>query len=119
MPHAIPYYVETSGTQKLENLFGSRLERLTQEEKYQLLTAIGLHLWGQCEPVEGESEEDPSFAELLDSESEPDLIQDQQNYLVPEVTASVMSAMVALQNDTPIELSHLLPAIAEYARDDA
>ena len=48
----ITYYLDTASTRKLEQMYGSRLERLSQEEKYQLCTAIALMLWGCCEPTE-------------------------------------------------------------------
>jgi hypothetical protein len=116
----VSYYLDTKATQRLMTQFGSHLQGLTQEEKYQLVTAIGLHLWGSVEPVELDADapfNDLEFADLFE-ESEPDLITTQNDQLVPEVTANVMSALVILQNESPESLSFLLPAICEYARDD-
>ena len=115
----VSYYLDTKATQRLMSTFGSHLQGLTQEEKYQLVTAIGLMLWGCCEPEQSEAE--AQFNDLSDlfegMESEPDLITAQHEQLVPEVSANVMSALVLLQHETPDSLSFLLPAIAEYARD--
>jgi hypothetical protein len=116
----VSYYLDTKATQRLMTQFGSHLQGLTQEEKYQLVTAIGLMLWGSCEPEQSEAE--AQFNDLSDlfegMESEPDLIRGMAEYLTPDVTANVMSALVLLQNESPESLSFLLPAIAEYARDD-
>ena len=108
----LTYYVETKATTRLGEVFGNRLEKLTQEEKYQLCTAIALMLWGCCDSGIGEGHDDN------DIESGIDLITTQDVYLVPEVTAHVMTALVILQNEEPEILAQLLPAIAEYARDD-
>lgn len=116
----LSHYCDVPAVQKLMAMFGNRLEGLSQEEKYQLCTAIGLHLWGSVEPVELDADapfNDLEFADLFE-EGEPDLITTQNDQLVPEVSANVMSALVILQNETPDSLSFLLPAIAEYARDD-
>ena len=113
----ITYYLDTASTRKLEQMYGSRLELLSQEEKYQLCTAIALMLWGCCEPTEDDQEND-EFADLFETESEPDLITTQNDQLVPEVSGNVMACLVTLQNESPEILAQLLPAIAEYARDD-
>lgn len=121
----LTYYVETKAIHKLGEAFGHKLDRLSQEEKYQLCTTIALMLWGCCESGIGEgpvTEDSQSFdnVDLFDfgDESEPDLITAQNDQLVPEVTAHVMTALVILQNEPPEILAQLLPAIAEYARDD-
>jgi hypothetical protein len=111
----LTYYAQSKGIEKLGEAFGSRLERLSQEEKYQLCTCIGLMLWGCCDSGIGEGED--VFAELH-TESEPDLIGSQDAYLVPEVSNNALYALILLQNEEPEVLAQLLPAIAEYARDD-
>ena len=113
----ITYYIDTASTRKLEQMYGSRLELLSQEEKYQLCTAIALTLWGCCDSNEEDREND-EFVDLLEAESETDLIATQHNQLVPGVSANVMVCLVTLQNEPPEILAQLLPAIAEYARDD-
>jgi hypothetical protein len=121
----LTYYVETRAIQTLTQTFGDKLTGLTQEEKYQLCTATALMLWGCCDSGIGEGD-DPDdegteidFADLMDQvESEPDLISASENQLVPEVTPNVRTAMVILQYEDPEILAQLLPAIAEYARDD-
>lgn len=119
----LTYYVETTAIKKLGDAFGHKLDKLTQEEKYQLCTSISLMLWGCCDSGIGEGQvseeyDELDFSDLVDSEAEPDLITTQNAYLVPEVTAHVMTALILLQNEPPETLAQLLPAIAEYARDD-
>ena len=123
----LTYYVDNDTIHRLCQSFGNRLEKLTQEEKYQLCTAIALMLWGCCDSGDGQVDDvpyqrrplvDDEFADLMDIESEPDLITTQNDQLVPEVTAHVMTALVILQNLAPEILAQLLPAVAEYARDD-
>lgn len=112
----VSYYLDTKATQRLMTQFGSHLQGLTQEEKYQLVTAIGLHLWGCVEPVELDTEF-RELDDLFEEEPEPDLITGVTSNVVPEISANTMTALVILQNESPESLSFLLPAIAEYARD--
>lgn len=119
----LTYYVETKAVLKLGHAFGHKLERLTQEEKYQLCTVIALMLWGCCDSGIGEVDEvpyqlQPSDDYLDELDSEPDLVSASQNQLVPQATPHVMTALIILQNEEPEILAQLLPAIAEYARDD-
>ena len=122
----LTYYVDNNTVQRLGQAFGNRLEGLTQEEKYQLCTAIALMLWGCCDSGDGEDAStnlstnvSAAIDALMDEpDSEPDLITTQNDQLVPEVTAHVMTALVILQNEPPEILAQLLPAVAEYARDD-
>lgn len=116
-------YVETPAVRKLEASFGDKLSGLSQEEKYQLCTAIALMLWGCCDSGTEEDKDPEGYSDLdifgMDlSDGEPDLITTQNDQLVPEVTAHVMTALVILQNEPPEILAQLLPAVAEYARDD-
>jgi hypothetical protein len=97
--------------------FGSHLQGLTQQEKYELITAIGLHLWGSVEPVELDDEFN-ELDDLFEEEPEPDLIMGVTSNVVPQISANTMSALVILQYESPESLSFLLPAICEYARDD-
>ena len=115
----LTYYVETKAITRLGEVFGNRLEKLTQEEKYQLCTAIALMLWGCCDSVPDEDEDDDlDFSDLVLEEDEDDACRVVNDQLVPEVTAHVMTALVILQNEPPEILAQLLPAVAEYARDD-
>ena len=116
----LTYYVDNDTIHRLCKSFGNRLEGLTQEEKYQLCTAIALMLWGCCDSGADEDgdAENPDFSELMCTESEPDLIDSQHHLLVPSVTPHVMTALVILQNEPPEILAQLLPAVAKYARDD-
>ncbi len=47
-----------------------------------------------------------------------DLVQDADIALTFEVNGDVKQCLILLQNESPETLSALLPAIAEYARDD-
>ena len=111
------YYVETKAITRLGEVFGNRLEKLTQEEKYQFCTAIALMLWGCCDSVPDE-DDDLDFSDLVLEEDEADACRVVNDQLVPEVTGNVMTALVILQNEPPEILAQLLPAVAEYARDD-
>ena len=113
----ITYYIETASTRKLEQMYGSRLERLSQEEKYQLCTAIAIMLWGCVEPTK-EVDPDDEFSDLFEAESEPDLINSVEELVTPNVTGNVKACLILLQHEPPEVLAQLLPAIAEYARDD-
>ena len=115
----LTYYVETKAITRLGEVFGNRLEKLTQEEKYQLCTAIALLLWGCCDSGIGEgSDEDLDFSDLMTDESEPGLVRVTDDQLVPAITDQVREALVLLQNEEPEILAQLLPPVAEYARDD-
>ena len=111
------YYGETKAITRLGEVFGNRLEKLTQEEKYQFCTAIALMLWGCCDSVPDE-DDDLDFSDLVLEEDESDACRVVNDQLVPEVTGNVMTALVILQNEPPEILAQLLPAVAEYARDD-
>ena len=111
------FYVETKAVKRLGEVFGNRLEKLTQEEKYQFCTAIALMLWGCCDSVPDE-DDDLDFSDLVLEEDEADACRVVNDQLVPEVTGNVMTALVILQNEPPEILAQLLPAVAEYARDD-
>ena len=113
----LTYYADTNAVQRLGEVFGNRLEKLTQEEKYQLCTAIALMLWGCCDSGPDE-DDDLDFSDLVLEEDEADACRVVNDQLVPEVTAHVMTALVILQNEPPEILAQLLPAVAEYARDD-
>ena len=113
------FYVETKAIKRLGEVFGHKLEKLTQEEKYQLVTAIALMLWGCCDSGIGEgSDDDLDFSDLVLEDDEADACRVVNDQLVPEVTGNVMAALIILQNEEPEILAQLLPAVAEYARDD-
>lgn len=106
-------HADTQGTQKLASKYGNRLEALNREDKYQLISAIGVHLWGMCENV---SEVEEANGEAYDDTL--DLVQDADIALTFEINGDVKQALILLQNEEPETLSQLLPVIAEYARDD-
>ena len=106
--------------QRFYEIFGADLNTLTQEEKYQLCTAIALMLWGCC--ISGfnddDEDEDLDFSDLMANESEPDLINAVDEQLVPAITGNVRAALILLQNEEPETLAELLTVAAECARDD-
>ena len=114
------FYVETKAVKRLGEVFGDKLQKLAQEEKYQLCTAIALMLWGCCDSGIGEGRvSDADFGEfMVDPNPTPDLISASDDQLGPEMTGNVRAALVLLQNEEPEILAQLLPAVAEYARDD-
>jgi hypothetical protein len=117
----LTYYVETKSILSLCAKFGYKLTGLTQEDKYQLCTAISLFLWGVCESGIGEAADNPNDDEidLIEAgDGEIDLIEASAAQLNPALHENVTAAMVLLQYDAPEILSQLLPVIAEYARDD-
>ena len=111
------FYVETKAVKRLGEVFGNRLEKLTQEEKYQLCTAIALMLWGCCDSVPDE-DDDLDFSDLVLEDDEADACRVVDDQLAPAITGNVRAALVLLQNEEPEILAQLLPAVAEYARDD-
>ena len=111
----LTYYVETPGIRKLEQMCGTRLDRLTQEELYQLCTAIALMLWGCVEPTEVDP--DDEFADLFEADSSSDLVNSVEELVTPDVTGNVKACLILLQHEDPEALAALLPAVAEYARD--
>jgi len=113
----LTYYVETKAVKRLGEVFGEKLEKLTQEEKYQLCTAIALLLWGCCD-TEFDEDDGLDFSGLMDDEAEPGLVRVTDDQLVPAITGNVREALILLQNEEPEILAQLLPAVAEYARDD-
>ena len=113
------FYVETKAIKRLGEVFGHKLEKLSQEEKYQLCTAIALMLWGCCDSGIGEgSDDDLDFSDLVLEDDEADACRVVDDQLAPAITENVRAALVILQNEPPEILAQLLPAVAEYARDD-
>ena len=104
----LTYYIDTPGVRRLEEACGERLTELTQREKYQLCETIGGYLSAMVEdPENGELDEDETWT-ILDHIS--------QNYHC--LTNNVKALLVILVDEECEALAALLPAIAEYARDD-
>ena len=113
------FYVETKAVKRLGEVFGDKLQKLTQEEKYQFCTAIALMLWGCCDSGIGEgSDDDLDFSDLVLEGDEADACRVVDDQLAPAITGNVRAALILLQNEEPEILAQLLPAVAEYARDD-
>ena len=97
----LTYYADTIAVRQLCERFGGRLERLSQHEKYRLCAGISLELVDLSDPEDerrGEDAGDISCATFgLDAVSQSRKI---------------------IDNENPGTLAKLLPAIAEYARDD-
>ena len=105
----LTYYIDTPGVRRLEEACGSRLTELTQREKYQLAGVIAEYLATMVDdPENGELDEDETWT-ILDHTA--------QHYHGP--TNNVQALLVILVDEECEALAALLPAIAEYARDDA
>ena len=100
-------FAETEITKKLVTVYGNRLEKLTQCEKYQLVTAIGLLMWSLAYDIENgdDRESDNLMSSLAVLEN-------------VEVTGNVQACLVILKNEDPHNLASILSAISEYARED-
>jgi len=97
----LTHYADTIAVRELCERFGGRLEGLSQHEKYRLCAGISLELIDLSNPeVEdrGEKVGDRSYATFG-----PD---------------AVSQSRKIIDNEEPEILAQLLPAIAEYARDD-
>ena len=107
----LSYYCDTPETQALMGKFGSHLQQLNQEEKFQLMTATCMYLWALSSAAEDCEEDDgmevDSLSTLFNNQcSEP---------LSPDV-----SHVLALLDDSePDALAAMLPAIGFYAAEDA
>lgn len=99
----LTFYVDTPGVRKLVESCGRRLGELSQFQKYQLVSLISSYLALMTD--EDENEEDWS---LINHGQE----------CFPEISNTVFTVLDILQNDNCRTLAKLLPAIAEYARDD-
>lgn len=101
-------FAETEATKKLVNAYGDRLSELTQMEKYQLVTAIGLLMWSLAYDIEN-NDDRPSddLVSALEALNE-DI----------ELTGNVQACLLILKDEDPDNLSAILSAICEYARED-
>jgi len=98
-------HIDTPGIRKLEQACGGRLTELTQREKYQLSEVISGFLASMV--ADDENPGDEAWTIL-------DHLKDGYHDVANNVTAVVF----ILQHEDCGALAHLLPAIAEYARDD-
>ena len=104
----LTYYIDTTGIQRLAKACGERLTGLNTREKYQLAGVIAEYLATMVEDEEnGELGEDETWT-LLNHEAQ------HQN----DITGKVHAVLAILADEECESLAALLPAIAEYARDD-
>lgn len=108
-----------NGIRRFYEIFGADIGTLSQEEKYQLCTAISLMLWGCCDSGPHDAEdEDLDFSDLMTNEAEPDIVDSVDEQLIPAITGNVRAALISLQNEEPEALAELLVVVAECARND-
>ena len=104
----ITHYADSPGIRKLEQACGARLTELTQREKYQLIETIGGYLACMVEdPENGELGPDDVWTPI-----------DHAKQWNPDIDNNVFALLFILKDEKCETLAHLLPAIAEYARDD-
>ena len=101
-------YIDTPGIRKLEQACGGRLTELSQREKYQLIEAIGGYLSNMVADDENTELEPGETWTLIDYSKQ----------CCPDIDNNVFAILFILKDEECEALAHLLPAIAEYARDD-
>ena len=104
---SILYHIQTPGTVELEEKLGFRLEKLSRREKYELIEFISGYLFHM---VEGEG--DDALPEGAWN------ILDYQKQYRPGYKSNILVALYLLKDEKVQTFCDLLPAIAEYARDD-
>ena len=95
---------QSDAIDKLAAAVGNRLEKLTQCERYQLATCIGMYLWYVTELTEEEDVEDT-------------LVSFYQTMMPLIATGNVQLCLFLLDGEDPDNLADILPAITEYARN--
>ena len=95
----LTYYADTMAVRELCDRFGGRLESLSQHEKYRLCVGISLELMELSNP----EDEDEDADYISHATFGPDVVNQSRKII---------------DNEEPAILAQLLPAIAEYARDD-
>lgn len=100
---------DSPSIKSLCKVYGDRLAGLTQMEKYQLSTAIGVTLWSASQDIE-----DPSPFELPDEDIEECVLGSN----LPEVSPNVWQAIQFLKSEDLDNLAAIYSAIAEYAKED-
>ena len=100
----IQYFCETTLINKLARAVGDRLERLTQSERYQLLTCLSSWCHAYCELVEDEEPET--------------LLEHYYSSVTLEYSGNVLACLALLEHEDVDNIAAMLPAIAEYARNE-
>jgi hypothetical protein len=116
----LSYYADTPETQALMKEFGSHLQNLTQEEKYQAISAIGIFLWKLSAEAEEEAAtevDDEDDFDFEEEESQIDITFD--NVCQLTLSPDVYRFTQMLYHVEPEMLAAMLPAIAFYAAEDA
>jgi hypothetical protein len=104
----VTYHIDTPGIRKLEQAVGAKLTGLTQREKYQLIEAIGGYLSNMVADDENTELGEGDVWTLIDYAKQ----------CCPDIENNVFAILFILKDDECETLAHLLPAVAEYARDD-
>ena len=97
----LTYYADTMAVRELCDRFGGRLERLSQHEKYRLCAGISLELMELSNPEDEDEDEDADY--ISHATFGPDVVNQSRKII---------------DNEPPEILAQLLPAVAEYAKDD-
>jgi hypothetical protein len=100
----IQYYRESTLINKFALAVGDRCERLTQSERYQLATVIGLFCHAYCE-----LEEDDEMETLLEVYN---------RYIAVPFSGNVCACLFLFKDEDPGALAAILPAITEYAQNE-
>lgn len=102
----IQYYIsaQSNAIDALADATGDRLQKLTQSERYQLLSCVGLFLWNLAETEEWEN-------------VKVSLVSCYEVDCPYTVTENIKICLKLLNGESPDTLSDALPAIAEYAKN--
>ena len=103
----VTFFIDTPGIRKLEQAVGAKLTELTQREKYQLIEAIGGYLSNMVADDENTELGEGDVWTLIDYSKQ----------CCPDIDNNVFAILFILKDEECEALAHLLPAIAEYARD--
>ena len=103
----VTFFIDTPGIRKLEQAVGAKLTGLTQREKYQLIEAIGGYLSNMVADDENTELGEGDVWTLIDYSKQ----------CCPDIDNNVFAILFILKDEECEALAHLLPAIAEYARD--
>jgi hypothetical protein len=105
-------FAQTPTLEKLTARFGDRLSELTQCEKYQVTTAIGLYLWGLSEDIENPT------PYPCDDGVDDDIHDVAKLYMPFGLSKPVHDALGILKDEDPNNLACIMGPIAEYAKED-
>jgi hypothetical protein len=100
----IQHYRESALINKFAHAVGDRCERLTQSERYQLITVLSLYCHACCE---------------LDDDDEADTPYEcYYRYIDVPFSVNVVACLVLFEDEEPDAIASILPALTEYARNE-